>query len=91
MEQINEEWRKNAPPIAPEELHMNPLHLQRLYYNPNYYEVKEEDLKIGDDVVIGEYASDSNGGPNIRWREATIKGFPLWKFHYTPIRIMKHI
>lgn len=76
-----EEWRKNAPPITPEEAHLNLPHLQRLIYNPNYYTPNEEKLNIGDDIVIGQYASDLNGSPNIRWIETKVKGIPLANYY----------
>lgn len=44
---MNQNWIENAPPIRPEEEGLNPSHLQRLRYNPNYYYPNEEDLKIG--------------------------------------------
>ena len=79
----NDDWRKDAPPVKEEALHINPLHLQQLMYNPNYYFPNEEDLKIGDDIVIGTYASDYHGNPSIRWTETTVIGFPL-KDYYRP-------
>lgn len=65
------------PPIKPEEEGMNLPYLQRLNYNPNYYTPLEEDLNIGDDIVIGQYASTSLGNPSIRWTEVSIKELPL--------------
>ena len=77
----NEDWRKDAPPIHEHEAHLNPPDLQRLEYNPNYYTPDEKDLKIGDDIVIGTYASDYHGSPNIRWTETTVAGLPLNEFY----------
>ena len=61
---------------------MNPPRFQRLNYNPSYYTPDEKDLKIGDDIVIGIYASDFNGNPNIKWIETTVGGLPLCEFYY---------
>jgi len=77
----NEEWRKNVPKIKPCEAHINKPHLQRLDYNPEYYTPNEKDLKVGDDIVIGTYASDLNGSPSIRWIETTVKGLPLFDYY----------
>lgn len=92
MENITEkeEWRKFAPPIRPEEANINPPHLQRLKFNPNYYHPNVDDLKIGDDIVIGQYASDAFGSPSIRWTETKIKGFPLHEVYPSLVDFMKH-
>jgi len=42
---------------------MNPPHLRNLLKNPGYYEPDMEDIKLGDDIVIGEYASNRYGEP----------------------------
>jgi len=60
---------------------INPPHLQRLNYNPNYYSPNEEDLLIGDDIVIGVYASHTDGSPTIRWIETVVKGLPLRNYY----------
>lgn len=86
---MNESWRKNAPPVKPEQAHINPPHLQQLFYNPYYYTPEEEDLKIGDDVVIGVYASDLHGSPSIRWIEIKIEIIPLIETTYNYIYIRK--
>ena len=91
MLNTDEKWRKSAPPIRPEEEGINPPHLQRLKFNPNYYHPDVKDLKIGDDIVIGQYASDAHGSPSIRWIETTVKGFPLHEFHTSVVDFMKHI
>ena len=44
-------WRKNAPPVKPEQAHINPKSLQQLLYNPYYYTPEEKDLKIGDETA----------------------------------------
>lgn len=72
-----------APPIRKEEEHINSLHLQRLNYNPNYYTPTENELKIGEDIVVGTYATDLMGNPNIRWTETKIVGLPL-RDYYQP-------
>ena len=71
---------------------INPPHLQRLLNNPNYYDPFEKDLNIGDDIVIGTYASDRHGSPSIRWTETTIIGLPLRDFYtgYVTCRKLKH-
>lgn len=83
----NQEWKEQAPLIAPEEAHINPPHLQRLLYNPDYYKCNMEDLKVGDNVVLGIYASDLHGNPNIKWEETKIEKLPL--NHPTIVTIMK--
>jgi hypothetical protein len=95
---MNEIMNKNelfdswgAPPIDEAESHMNPTHLQRLNYNPNYYNPDENELKIGDDIVIGTYASDLNGSPNIRWNETTVIGLPLKDYYPAYITCRKMI
>ena len=87
---MNEDWRKNVSPIGPEEAHINPPHLQRLNYNPYYYTPDEKDLKIGDDVVIGTYASDLHGSPNIRWTETKIIGLPLHEYYHPYLTVRKY-
>lgn len=87
----SEEWRKKAPPMRPEEEGINPPHLQRLKFNPNYYHPNVEDLKVGDNIVVGQYASDRYGSPSIRWTETTIKGLPLHDFYPSLVDFMKHI
>lgn len=72
-----------ASPITEAEAHINPPHLQRLNYNPNYYTPDENELNIGDNIIIGTYASDLNGNPNIRWTETKIVGLPL-RDYYKP-------
>jgi len=79
--ELFESW--GAPPITEAEAHINSPHLQRLKYNPNYYTPDETELKIGDDIVVGTYASDLNGNPNIRWTETKIIGLPL-RDYYQP-------
>lgn len=76
-------WRKNAPPVKPEQAHINSPHLQQLFYNPYYYTPEEKDLKIGDDIVIGVYASDLHGSPSIKWIEVKVEGLTL-KWHGYP-------
>lgn len=87
----NENWRLNAPPINEYEKHLNPPHLQRLNYNPDYYTPNENDLNIGDDIVIGVYASNTDGSPNIRWIETVIVGLPLSDYYmpYVTCRKLK--
>jgi|ADurb_Ile_01_Slu_FD_contig_61_587234_length_2806_multi_2_in_0_out_0_2 hypothetical protein len=58
---------------------MNPPHLRNLLKNPGYYEPDMEDIKLGDDIVIGEYASNRYGEPTIRWTEVVVEELPLWK------------
>jgi hypothetical protein len=77
-------WRKNAPPVKPEQAHINPKSLQQLLYNPYYYTPEEKDLKIGDDIVIGIYASDLHGSPSIKWIEIRIEGLPLRDYLHGP-------
>jgi hypothetical protein len=84
-----EDWKKTAPPIGPEKEGLNYPHLQRLRYNPNYYCPNEEDLNVGDDIVIGTYASSLDGSPNIRWTETIVKGLPLSKFYCGYVTCMK--
>ena len=79
--QLFESW--GAPPMSEDEEHINPPHLQRLNYNPDYYTPEENELKIGDDIVVGTYASDLKGSPNIRWTETKIVGLPL-RDYYQP-------
>ena len=89
---IDEDWRLNVPQIRPEEVHINPRHLQRLDYNPNYYTPNEGNLMVGDDIVIGTYASDLHGNPNIKWTETAVKGLPLRDFYilYVTCRKIKN-
>jgi hypothetical protein len=87
----NEQWRNLAPPITPEEEGINPPYLQRLNYNPNYYSPSEGDLNIGDNIVVGQYASDRLGNPNIRWIEVIVKQLPLHLFFPGYISCRKHI
>jgi len=87
----DDSWKLNAPQIKPEEAHINPHHLQRLVYNPNYYTPDEKDLTIGDDIVIGTYASDLHGNPNIKWTETTVKGLPLRDFYILYVTCRKLI
>lgn len=86
-----EEWRKLAPPVKPEAAHINPSRLQQLMYNPNYYEPNENDLNIGDDIVIGTYASDSHGSPSIRWTETKVIGLPLRDYYHPYVACRKLI
>lgn len=90
---MNDETLKKwgAPLINEEEKHINSPHLQRLNYNPNYYTPDESELKIGDDIVIGIYASDLKGNPNIRWIETTVLGLPLQEYYpaYVTCRKLK--
>ena len=60
---------------------INPPHLQNLKNNPDYYTPKESDLKVGDDIIIGTYASDCHGSPTIRWLETTIEGLPFSQYY----------
>ena len=78
----DDDWRKDAPPVKPEEAHINLPHLQRLKYNPNYYKPNGKDLMVGDDIVIGTYASDLHGNPTIRWSETKIMGLPLRDYYF---------
>jgi hypothetical protein len=84
-----EDWKKDAPLIRPEEEGLNYPYLQRLRYNPNYYCPNEEDLNIGDVIVIGTYRSSRDGSPNIGWVETTVKGLPLCNFYSGYITCMK--
>jgi hypothetical protein len=86
-----EDWRKNAPPILECEEGLNPPHLQRLNYNPNYYTPNEEELKIGDEIIVGTYVSNSDGSPNIRWTETKIIGLPLCDFYHPYVACKKLI
>lgn len=70
---------------------INPPHLQRLNYNPEYYTPDESELKIGDDIVIGTYASDCHGSPSIRWMETTVAGLPLEKYYHPYVTCRKKI
>jgi len=88
---IDEDWRLNAPQIKPEEGHINPRHLQRLDYNPNYYTPNEGNLMVGDDIVIGTYASDLHGNPSIRWSETKIMGLPLCDYYFGYVTCRKLI
>ena len=76
-------------PITKEEAHINPPHLQRLMYNSDYYLPAKKDLKIGDEVVVGTYASDLHGNPNIRWTEIVIERLPLSENHFPYITFRK--
>ena len=78
-----ENWKNSVPPLKPEQEGINPPHLEHLDFNPNYYCPDDKDLNIGDEIVIGTYASDRNGNPTIRWTETTIMGLPL-NFFYIP-------
>lgn len=86
-----EEWRKLAPPIKPEEEGINSPHLERLNYNPHYYTPNENDLNIGDDIVIGIYASDLHGSPSIRWTETKVTGLPLRDYYHPYVACRKLI
>jgi hypothetical protein len=86
----NNEWRNLAPPVKPEQAHINPPHLQQLMYNPNYYTPNEDDLLIGDSIVIGTYASDYHGNPSIRWSETNVIGLPLKDFYHLYVKCLKH-
>lgn len=78
-----ENWKKNAPPLKPEEEGLNLHHLERLNYNPYYYTPNEDDLNIDDEIVIGTSVSDINGNPTIKWTETRVMGLPLI-FFYRP-------
>jgi hypothetical protein len=81
----NEYWEE----ICQEEI--NPPHLQRLNYNPDYYTPDESELKVGDDIVIGTYASDCHGSPSIRWMETTVAGLPLCDYYHPYVTCRKLI
>ena len=49
--------------------------------------LSEEDVKIGDNIIIGEYYSDARGCPKLKWTEVTIESLPL---PYTVVYIKKH-
>lgn len=74
-----------APPISLEEDGLNPEHLQRLRYNPEYEDIKQEDLRVGDDIIVGTYASNRDGSPNIRWQETKVEDIPMNNFNGIPI------
>ena len=88
---MDKSWRNKLSSIKPEEIHINPPHLQRLQYNPYYYTPEESELQIGDEIVVGTYASDTKGAPNIKWTETTIKGLPLCDFYIPYITCRKKL
>ena len=51
----------------------------------------KEELKVGDAVVVGQYASTALGNPTIRWTEVIIIGLPLRDFYPGFITCKKRI
>lgn len=86
-----ENWKIVSQLLKPEEEYINPPHLQHLDFNPNYYCPDDDDLNIGDEIVIGTYVSDKNGNPTIRWTETTIMGLPLNFFYISYVTCRKLI
>lgn len=85
-----ENWKNNTSPLESVEC-INPPHLEHLDFNPNYYCPNDNDLKVGDEIVIGTYASDKNGNPTIKWIETTIIGLPLNSFYHPYVTCRKLI
>ena len=45
--------------------------------NNEHNYLDENQLKIGDKIVVGEYCSDSRGCPMLKWSEIEVTDLPL--------------